>query len=56
MSRPTVYYIRHGETDWNVAGRLQGRRDVSLNARGRAQGIRCGEILRDLFARAGREH
>ena len=55
MPRPTVYYIRHGETDWNVAGRLQGRHDVPLNARGRAQGIHCGEILRDLFARAGRD-
>jgi probable phosphoglycerate mutase len=50
---PTVYYIRHGETDWNVAGRLQGRHDVLLNARGRAQARHCGDILRDLFARAG---
>jgi broad specificity phosphatase PhoE len=53
--RPTVYYIRHGETDWNVAGRLQGRRDVPLNARGRAQAVHCGDILRDLFARDGRD-
>jgi probable phosphoglycerate mutase len=53
LPRPTVYYIRHGETDWNVAGRLQGRRDVPLNARGRAQGAKCGEILRDLLARDG---
>lgn len=50
----TVYYIRHGETDWNVTGRLQGRRDVPLNARGRAQAMHCGEILRELFARDGR--
>jgi broad specificity phosphatase PhoE len=55
MATPTVYYIRHGETDWNVAGRLQGRRDVPLNARGRAQGTQCGEILRDLLARDGRD-
>jgi broad specificity phosphatase PhoE len=53
VARPTVYYIRHGETDWNVAGRLQGRRDVPLNARGRAQAARCGEILRELFFRDG---
>ena len=54
MSPPTIYYIRHGETDWNVAGRLQGRHDVPLNARGRAQANHCGNILRDLFARIGR--
>ena len=52
--RPTVYYIRHGETDWNVGGRLQGRRDVPLNARGRTQAAHCGEVLRDLFVRDGR--
>lgn len=50
---PTIYYVRHGETDWNVEGRLQGRRDVPLNARGREQASRCGEILRDLFVRDG---
>jgi len=54
MPQPTVYYIRHGQTEWNVAGRLQGRRDVPLNARGHSQSIHCGEILRDLFARDGR--
>jgi probable phosphoglycerate mutase len=55
MPRPTVFYLRHGETDWNVAGRLQGRRDVPLNARGREQASHCGAILRDLFARDGRD-
>jgi broad specificity phosphatase PhoE len=52
---PTVYYIRHGETDWNVAGRLQGRRDIALNARGRAQAAHCGEVLRDLLTRNKRD-
>jgi probable phosphoglycerate mutase len=55
MPRPVIYYLRHGETDWNVEGRLQGRRDIPLNARGRAQAAHCGDILRDLFARDGRQ-
>ena len=54
MPRPTVFYIRHGETDWNVGGRLQGRHDVALNARGREQARHCGDVLRDLLAREGR--
>jgi probable phosphoglycerate mutase len=51
--RPKIYYIRHGETDWNVAGRLQGRHDVPLNARGRMQATHCGEVLQDLLMREG---
>jgi broad specificity phosphatase PhoE len=46
-----LYCIRHGETDWNREGRLQGRRDIPINANGRAQARRCGEVLRDLFTR-----
>jgi probable phosphoglycerate mutase len=53
-SRPTLYYVRHGLTDWNIEGRLQGGHDVPLNDRGRAQAAQCADILRDLFARDGR--
>ena len=52
---PVLYYVRHGETDSNMQGRLQGRRDTSLNARGRQQAAECGVLLRDLFARDHRQ-
>jgi probable phosphoglycerate mutase len=54
MSPPVLYYIRHGLTDWNMASRLQGGRDVPINARGRAQAACCADILRDLLACEGR--
>jgi uncharacterized phosphatase len=40
----TVCLVRHGETDWNDAGKLQGREDTELNARGREQ-ARCSAIF-----------
>ena len=48
---PVLYCVRHGETDFNRQGRLQGRRDTVLNAHGRQQAAECGVLLRDLFAR-----
>jgi broad specificity phosphatase PhoE len=54
MPAPTIYYIRHGETQWNAEGRLQGAQDVPLNDLGRRQAAGAGRILADLFARDGR--
>ncbi len=50
-----LYYVRHGETDFNIEGRLQGRRDTVLNARGRRQAAECGILLEDLLARDRRQ-
>ena len=55
MPTPTIYYIRHGETSWNAAGRLQGVQDVPLNDLGRKQAAHAGNILADLFVRDGRD-
>ena len=52
---PTLYYIRHGETEWNVLGRLQGAQDVPLNDVGVRQAVHAGDILSDLLARDGRD-
>jgi len=51
---PVLYYLRHGETIWNVEGRLQGQHDSALNANGRAQAVKCASILADLLARDGK--
>jgi probable phosphoglycerate mutase len=51
---PTIYYIRHGETEWNAEGKLQGNQDIPLNDLGRKQAASAGNILADLFARDGR--
>lgn len=37
IDRPPIIFIRHGETDWNRARRIQGRADVELNEVGLAQ-------------------
>ena len=40
-----ICVIRHGETDWNVKGVLQGREDVPLNQNGVSQAERCALSL-----------
>jgi broad specificity phosphatase PhoE len=54
MARPFLYFVRHGETDWNRERRLQGQHDIPLNDLGRAQASRCGEILRELLRQGDR--
>jgi probable phosphoglycerate mutase len=55
MSAPVIYYIRHGETQWNADGRLQGVQDIPLNDLGRRQAAHAGRILGELFARNGHD-
>lgn len=47
MKQPviTVFLLRHGQTAYNVAGRLRGRADPELNAQGRAQADALGQLF-----------
>ena len=40
-----VLLVRHGQTDWNAAARIQGASDVPLNAAGRAQAAELARTL-----------
>ena len=43
-----LYLIRHGQTVWNVEGRLQGAIDTELNENGREKARELGEKLKDI--------
>ena len=43
-----IYVIRHGETDWNVLGKIQGQHDTHLTPTGIKQAERLREELKDI--------
>ena len=43
-----LYMVRHGETDWNKAKKVQGRADIPLNAYGRELAEKTAEGLRGI--------
>jgi probable phosphoglycerate mutase len=53
VAPPYLIFIRHGQTDWNAEGRMQGHKDIELNDTGRAQARRNGKALRAHIEQAG---
>ena len=45
MSATILVLVRHGETSWNVEGRIQGHTDIALNGLGIAQAEALGKRL-----------
>ncbi|MGB9883700.1 MAG: histidine phosphatase family protein [Microgenomates group bacterium] len=49
----TLYLVRHGETDWNVKGLVQGHSDIPLNEKGRLQAEELAKKLSSVKFSAG---
>ena len=47
----TLYFVRHGETDWNRDARYQGQQDIPMNDTGRAQARQNGRALSAIMDR-----
>ena len=48
MMLPELLILRHGQTEWNLAGRWQGDLDSPLTDEGRAQARAMGRLLADM--------
>jgi broad specificity phosphatase PhoE len=51
---PLIYFLRHGQTGHNAAGRIQGTLEVPINANGRTQAQRNGGVLNELISNKSR--
>src|SRR3954453_7599894 len=43
----TLVLVRHGESDWNARNLFTGWVDVDLTEKGRAEGVRAGQLLQE---------
>ncbi|PPA70737.1 histidine phosphatase family protein [Jeotgalibacillus proteolyticus] len=41
-----ITFVRHGETEWNALGKIQGQTDIPLNNQGVKQAQDCANVLK----------
>ena len=55
MKKTVICLVRHGETVWNLEGRMQGRENVPMNETGREQARACAAAFAEVKADSGVE-
>ena len=42
-----IYFVRHGQSLWNVANKICGATDIDLTEKGHEQAIETGKIIKE---------
>jgi uncharacterized phosphatase len=48
MQQPIAYFVRHGETAGNAAGKFRGQSNIPLNSEGKRDAVRLGDYFKDI--------
>ena len=48
---PKIWFLRHGQTEWNAEGRIQGRLNSDLTEQGQADARKQAELIAPFIAR-----
>lgn len=51
---PLIYFVRHGQTDYNASKRIQGTLEIPINGKGQQQARRNGSLLAELIGEKSR--